>query len=274
MVYLFFSFYLFLFSILSHDIFPVVVHQHEPINPCVPNPCGANALCNERNGVGSCVCMKNYFGDPYLGCRPECVQNSDCPFDKACFNMRCENPCACIGTCDVNAECSVINHSPVCHCRAGHTGNPFQNCYPIPTNSKRNEEKNIQKSYKAFATNRVNCSFDFILKAYLPLPPENPCVPSPCGSYSDCHVVQGHPVCSCLSQYYGSPPNCRPECTISSECAPDKSCINQQCVDPCPGVCGINAMCRAVNHNPICSCMYGYVGDPFVRCVPQPSKCL
>lgn len=110
-------------------------------------------------------------------------------------------------------------------------------------------------------------------KAYLPLPPQNPCIPSPCGPYSDCHVVQEHPVCSCLPQYFGSPPSCRPECTISSECPADKSCINQQCVDPCPGVCGINAMCRTVNHNPICSCMYGYVGDPFIRCMLQPSKC-
>lgn len=110
-------------------------------------------------------------------------------------------------------------------------------------------------------------------KAYLPLPPENPCIPSPCGPYSDCHVVQEHPVCSCVAQYFGSPPNCRPECTVNSECPADKSCINQRCVDPCPGVCGINAMCRTVNHNPICSCMYNYVGDPFSRCVPQPSKC-
>lgn len=253
----------------------VVIYEHEPVNPCVPNPCGANALCNERNGVGSCSCMKDYFGDPYLGCRPECVQNSDCPYDKACFNMRCENPCACIGTCDANAECSVINHAPVCHCNAGYTGDAFQNCYPIPDNSKQ-----IRLPSRTSLTSNTNRNDfpTFLLrlrssnqKAYLPLPPDNPCVPSPCGAYSDCHVIQGHPVCSCLAQYFGSPPHCRPECTVSSECPADRSCINQQCVDPCPGVCGINAMCRAVNHNPICSCMYGFVGDPFVQCV-QPSK--
>lgn len=146
--YFFSSFY----CTSNGKLFLVVVHQHEPVDPCVPNPCGANALCNERNGVGSCICMKDYFGDPYLGCRPECVQNSDCPFDKACFNMRCENPCACIGTCDVYAECSVINHSPVCHCLPGYTGNPFQNCHPVPANSKRNRTVRQNSSF----TNRTD----------------------------------------------------------------------------------------------------------------------
>lgn len=57
---------------------------------------------------------------------------------------------------------------------------------------------------------------------------------------------------------------------INAQCAFDKSCVNQQCVDPCPGICGLHAMCRAVNHNPICSCLPGYTGDPFTRCVPNP----
>lgn len=108
----------------------------------------------------------------------------------------------------------------------------------------------------------------------MPVPVGNPCIPSPCGLYSDCRVVQEHPVCSCIPNFLGAPPNCRPECTINSECPADKSCINQKCIDPCPGVCGLNAICRTVNHNPICSCMYGYVGDPFTRCIiyEEPSK--
>lgn len=108
----------------------------------------------------------------------------------------------------------------------------------------------------------------------MPIPKGNPCVPSPCGLFSECRVVQEHPVCSCIAEYIGHPPNCRPECTISAECAFDKACINQKCVDPCPGVCGLHAMCRAVNHNPICGCMSGFTGDPFTRCVPipEPSK--
>lgn len=116
--------------------------------------------------------------------------------------------------------------------------------------------------------------FYSIQKAYLPVSKGNPCLPSPCGLYSDCHVVKNHPVCSCLAGYLGAPPDCHPECMISAQCSFDKACINKKCVDPCPGICGLHAMCRAVNHNPICSCLPGFSGDPFTRCVliPEPSK--
>lgn len=99
-----------------------------------------------------------------------------------------------------------------------------------------------------------------------------PCRPSPCGQYSTCREINNRAVCSCITNYYGAPPNCRPECMISSECSRDKTCINQRCVDPCPGTCGINARCRVVNHNPICSCNSGYFGDPFSQCRPEESK--
>lgn len=70
----------------------------------------------------------------------------------------------------------------------------------------------------------------------------------------------------------GAPPNCRPECIVSSECSQDKSCINQKCKDPCIGVCGQHARCQTVNHNPICSCPIGYNGDPFVICIKQEER--
>lgn len=102
---------------------------------------------------------------------------------------------------------------------------------------------------------------------------ENPCIPSPCGPYSQCRLANPDtPVCSCLLEYVGSPPNCHPECTISSECPLDKACINSKCKDPCPGTCGQNAECHVNNHSPICSCQSGYTGDPFHRCYSIPRK--
>ncbi len=95
---------------------------------------------------------------------------------------------------------------------------------------------------------------------------------SPCGPYSQCRAVNDHAICSCLSGYFGRPPNCHPECISNSDCPADKSCMNQMCSDPCPGICGYNARCHVVNHNPICSCNAGYTGDPFVRCVEEISK--
>lgn len=101
---------------------------------------------------------------------------------------------------------------------------------------------------------------------------KNPCFPSPCGLYSVCHVVSDHPVCSCQAGHVGSPPACRPECIVSTECPQEKACINQKCLDPCPATCGLNASCQVVNHSPIRTCSVGFIGDPFVRCIKEESK--
>lgn len=121
-----------------------------------------------------------------------------------------------------------------------------------------------------------NCLFPFLLyfkKKKAPIAIQNPCIPSPCGAYSQCRESNGHAICSCVEYCIGSPPSCRPECTLSSECFLDKACINQRCVNPCvPGTCGDHARCQVINHNPICSCSLGYTGDPFIRCTPEESK--
>lgn len=100
----------------------------EPVvrDPCNPSPCGPNAQCND----GVCSCLPEYQGDPYRGCRPECVLNSDCPRDKACVRNKCVDPCP--GTCGQNAECNVVNHIPMCNCPPHYTGNAFISCRPVP----------------------------------------------------------------------------------------------------------------------------------------------
>ena len=111
------------------------------------------------------------------------------------------------------------------------------------------------------------------LLAIAPVIDEDPCEPNPCGPNSlppqrfgdDCR-------CSCLPDMLGSPPNCRPECTINDECPLDKACISRKCQDPCPGLCGINAQCRVRNHVPICVCIRNYQGDPFSQCNLVTSK--
>lgn len=102
----------------------------EPSSPCVPSPCGPNAICKERNGAGSCTCIQDYIGNPYESCRPECVVDTDCPSNKACFNSRCQDPCP--GTCGINADCRVVGHLPICSCYPGYTGDPFKYCNIVP----------------------------------------------------------------------------------------------------------------------------------------------
>lgn len=99
--------------------------------------------------------------------------------------------------------------------------------------------------------------------------PKNPCLPSPCGPFSECRDTNGIPSCTCLPNYIGAPPGCRPECTINADCPSNVACINQKCKDPCPGSCGLNAQCTVKKHTPICSCIENYVGDSFTECKLQ-----
>lgn len=231
----------------------------EPTNPCQPSPCGPNSQCREVNSQAVCSCLPNYIGSP-PGCRPECVVSTECSSDKACVNQKCIDPCP--GTCGISALCQVINHSPICSCKSGNTGNPFTRCFPIPRKIYLNEYMTV-----------------IFMKPFLAPPPihvepqiVNPCVPSPCGPNSQCRDVGSAPSCSCLPNFFGSPPNCRPECTINSECSSNLACINQKCVDPCPGSCGIIAECNVFNHIPTCSCPEGYTGDPFSSCIIKPIR--
>ena len=101
----------------------------------------------------------------------------------------------------------------------------------------------------------------------------DPCDPNPCGPNSNPPRVIGERCqCSCLPEMIGSPPNCRPECVVNSDCPSDEACINRKCQDPCPGLCGINAYCSVRNHVPICICNQGFIGDPFSQCRRPISK--
>lgn len=121
----------FIWSIIYVDWLIKLVRPVEALRrPCSPSPCGSNAVCKERNGAGACSCLPTYTGDPYTGCRPECVLSSDCPRNRACVNNRCTDPC--LGTCGVNAQCQVVNHVPTCSCPARFTGNALAACQPIP----------------------------------------------------------------------------------------------------------------------------------------------
>lgn len=106
----------------------------------------------------------------------------------------------------------------------------------------------------------------------VPPPMSDPCQPSPCGPNALCQVRGDSPACTCLPNYIGAPPNCRPECTINPECSSQLACINQKCDDPCAGSCGHNAQCSVVNHTPVCACIAGYTGDPFSGCAPVPGR--
>lgn len=97
-----------------------------PNDPCTPSPCGPGAICRARGTGASCECEPGLRGDPYSGCRPECLADSDCSPSRACIRSHCRDPCQ--GTCGVEADCETVNHIPLCSCPSGTRGNAFERC--------------------------------------------------------------------------------------------------------------------------------------------------
>ena len=53
-----------------------------------------------------------------------CKSDEECPLTQACISRECRDPC----NCGRNADCTVVNHRPICRCKAGFEGNPHIAC--------------------------------------------------------------------------------------------------------------------------------------------------
>ena len=130
----------------------------------------------------------------------------------------------------------------------------------------------------------------------------NACVFAKCGSFAVCQAEAHDSTCYCIEGYSGNPQTaCYPrkifiECVISfplctcenclllvapstvapitagcdnnNECPSHTACRNRLCINPCAqdDPCASNAICRVANHQPICTCPDGFVGDPTISC--------
>ena len=108
------------------------------VEPCNPSPCEVNSRCEvSSSGAPVCVCLPGFTGSAQLGCRPECLSNSECPAGLSCVNRRCQDPCP--GLCGNQAKCSVASHMPFCNCPVGFTGDPYSSrgCQILPCKTYR-----------------------------------------------------------------------------------------------------------------------------------------
>lgn len=101
-----------------------------------------------------------------------------------------------------------------------------------------------------------------------------PCTPNPCDPSASCDTYGNQfAICDpCFGSNGINNPACRPECVLSTDCAFDKACLRNKCVDPCPGSCGVNAECSVYLHDPICRCVNGFEGNPYEHCKPTTQR--
>ncbi|XP_069969547.1 neurogenic locus notch homolog protein 4-like [Penaeus vannamei] len=219
------------------------VNRQTSQDPCRPSPCGPNTRCEvSPRGIALCRCLADFVpdGNTINGCKPQCTRDDECPDDYRCRSTKCVRVCV-QGACGINAECDSRNHRAVCNCPSNYRGDPHIRC--------NREEPDVRVAP--------------------PAPPLDPCQPSPCGINADCTVRGDRPVCTCPIGYEGDPlSNCRRgECIEANDCPGHLTCQRLKCIDPCGvGVCGQGSECTVRNHQPICSCPRGFVGDPFNRC--------
>lgn len=161
-------------------------------DPCLYTQCGQNAVCkSDYNHKARCVCLDNYKGDPFTKCiRPECTRDDDCPFNLACQNEKCRDPCDCAP----GAQCRVTNHQALCRCPPGYEGNGRDSCKLIQN------EIQYECSVDADCSSKLAC-FNRECK--------NPCIESkPCGTHAICTVIDTLPlrtmICQCEPGYSGN----------------------------------------------------------------------
>ncbi|QQP34980.1 Putative LOC101893139, partial [Caligus rogercresseyi] len=233
------------------------------VNPClIKNPCGVHAQCSPNLHQAQCRCDEGFEGDPYTGCSIiGCKSDSECPNEKACRNRDCVDLCLKDNPCAVFADCVSRDHLAQCRCKIGYQGNPYKDCSPIPPPE---------------CVEDADCSTGM---ACLNEKCEDPCeVLRPCSELATCKVIESLPVkpmtCVCPDGYVKDEnegcktlPPIVSGCRKNDECPESNSCINAICRDPC--ACGLNANCKIIDHQPVCTCAPGFYGDPEIECTER-----
>lgn len=111
------------------------IGQAECIDGCATVLCGRNAECTSINHEPQCTCKQGFRGNPNddrVGCQQiECETDSDCSNEKFCENYMCKIGCLINNPCGHNALCSAEQHTTVCYCQPGFTGDAYTGCTVI-----------------------------------------------------------------------------------------------------------------------------------------------
>ena len=235
------------------------------IDPCEKtySKCGRNAECQVKNHVDQCVCPAGSQGNPYSACiAVGCTFSDDCAEDEICERQSgmCKKVCD-LDTCTQTAKCVAKNHQAVCECLPGTKLNSYGQCERIEQDTCTTD---------AECASKLVCIHNKCL---------DPCsLENMCSGNQECVVTDTLPlrttICKCPHGTVNEHGICKAipksniECTGNSECQDSHICVNSYCIDACKtDVCGINAICKASNHQANCYCDRNYDGDPNIECL-------
>lgn len=235
-------------------------------NPCtVGRPCPLTFTCTPQNHFPQCKCQLGIANIIDKKCDvSNCVSSDECPEHLACYKGKCTDMCELLKLCGDGALCEMINHSPICSCEKSLIGDPYISC------------ENFEKPQ---CENDLECSED--LGCFNGKCKDMCKHMNICGQNTNCRVnragLRKSVYCECISGYLGDPySHCSPDFSLLSKCSNDANCnknlkcSNGNCIDPCEmaSVCvGNGALCRTLEHRPMCYCPSGFSGDPVIRCV-------
>lgn len=250
------------------------------LNPCSYGnvQCGTGAQCLIRNHQAECQCPAGTQGNPFISCITGlCQYNEDCADHEACdrLNRICKPVCD-DDTCAQTAICHGKNHQPYCECKPGSSGNPYIGCVffePIPS---------LECNVDADCSSQLACINSKCV---------NPCNNqlNVCSPQQICSVLDTLPlrtiICKCPNDLitdnarncvpikHDQPPSPKPPqigCQNNDNCQNTEICQRGNCIDACRlDQCGVNAVCRSINHYAQCTCPPGYEGNPRIECIPS-----
>ena len=287
-----------------------VPNSHRPVCTCKTGFLGdPHVECKPLKDVVECR-KDSECGDKLIcdlnRCVIGCRSNLACSSDEACINRLCQNPCGFFGVCGRNAECTTRNHTAQCNCPSNFRGNPNTVCTEAPPECTKDSEcllGHICENSQCISGCRHdnNCpEQDACINGLC----QNPCnLANACGVNAKCTPYQHRPRCECTGNYLGNPyvkcdpipddycdsdnacplgkicdgNRCSGGCRNDGHCKFEEACINKVCQNPCNiyGACGVNAVCKAINHDRVCTCLPEFTGEPKSQCerIKPPPEC-